>query len=1620
MQSLTVGDAQVHRPIVTEQWSYSESTLTAGVGPGAAVTSQSLQWHAGTLMPSEVTVTLPAVSTTHHGSGLAVTRRSYSDLQGRETWTQDGEGLLAYTKYDQGRVIQRIDDADTTVLPAGDVPAGWASTAGAFHRISTTTYDRAGEADQVYADGTGVLSQMTRLSDGRRVHLRVPYATAGGVTYGVTGVHVENHEGYDEATGSLATAGFASLDLSTLISTTQSDPLTAINTSAVSRWSTKLYGLGGTQVTESRDYFWIPATGEGVQGTHYDATTYSYNEAGEQESVTAPYGTITWDIYDGKGRITQRWVGTNAEGMDSGAPTGAGNMTMTGSYTYDFGSSGGNSLMTQEVRRVEDSSTDEMVTTHAYDVRGNLVGTIHPAAPHSLNQLDNLGRVVASATYDDLTNFAAAVSGGVTTETGRLSFYESFYDDRGQMDRSIRHKLDANGQSVDTLVSDMWYDDGGHSIKSHGARMSKTYYDRLGRKTHSFDLAEMEASVDNTGADSVAGNVVMQETQTVYESGLSDRVLMNVTIGRWPGDNGAGANLGALDSNADGSALTVTGTDIAGRYQINAHWYDALGRRIESVRLGNHDRQVFYRAGLSAPQRSDTVLRTSWEYNNDGTLLQAKSPNRVRTRYEYDQMGRTVKFTENYKDGVPNASYPDEDRITRYEYVNGLRTSYILEKPGGDLTTTYIYGTTKGAVPDSKIATGHLLARVSYPLASSGVQPESSFAYDVQERTFWKKDAAGTKRGYEFDDSGRLHKDIALELGTSVDGSVRMREYLYDVRGQMTDAIQYADTSGVTATDSTQFEFDDWGNTTKASTDPDSEMGGTGVAASDIDYGYEQAPLGRRVIRPTTTTYPSGEGYQFQYTGADYNNALSRPNSMVETSTSNLAATWDYLGWGQIVGMTYPDADISMTMLDAAGTALPSLDRFGRRTKLRWNRPLPSGNVTLLNQHYGYDWDSYLTSTDDKVMDGYDEELTIDGLGRIKTYERGAQTAGGFTDRTYRMEREFDILGNMTSITVDRNGDGLFTGTGESSETRTFNDAGEIVTRSSLDPAVGNPTWFADGAMDDNGEGQTSTYDAWGNLVRVELASTNDLILELRRDALNRIISQHADETGDGLATGIDTTYTYLPDGAGRALAAFKSGETTPRLERLFAGPESLTGSRESRDDDADGTRDRLTYVLPDATGSAAGFFDQSTGQMERVHYNPMGVPTCLPSGDINGDGKTDADDYVLLRDDVATQTYDDKSDLNSDGLVDVWDAADYEPKVGGTGVLSLTGNTLGLHQMPRVNESYLAGARTFSESLGRWTSKDPSGYVDGPSLYQGMRGNVFSFMDRSGMQSTTDVVTGNTRPFPRLGEGQEDRKSPGKTKYGVPKRDGGASVTVENPPSSDGEDNIRTTFIGSGNPSVGGQLMGCKLGSCSCTFEFSAALNIDPIGADPENPPGGLEKWHGSPAWGDYPKWDVSANEDGWAADGTVNNQGTGKLDGNSTPYVHFHKRMRCGTKSSITLTASSPPPASVSASISFTVECKDSVHCATGARYPTFSGAAPMRPIAHPRDEGIHVRGPSTPTDPPGTPQPGVCDEPMTPVGPAGTPNPSRPNEPATGTGPGTPGPSNPHDQPDETVDR
>lgn len=74
---------------------------------------------------------------------------------------------------------------------------------------------------------------------------------------------------------------------------------------------------------------------------------------------------------------------------------------------------------------------------------------------------------------------------------------------------------------------------------------------------------------------------------------------------------------------------------------------------------------------------------------------------------------------------------------------------------------------------------------------------------------------------------------------------------------------------------------------------------------------------------------------------------------------------------------------------------------------------------------------------------------------------------------------------------------------------------------------------------------------------------------------------------------------------------------------------------------------------------------------------------------------------------------------------------------------------------MEREEESGLAyhGARYYAAWLGRWISCDPSGMVDGPNLYQYVKGNPITHTDRSGMQDNGGELPAGGAP-----KGPEDR----------------------------------------------------------------------------------------------------------------------------------------------------------------------------------------------------------------------------------------------------------------------
>ena len=595
-------------------------------------------------------------------------------------------------------------------------------------------------------------------------------------------------------------------------------------------------------------------------------------------------------------------------------------------------------------------------------------------------------------------------------------------------------------------------------------------------------------------------------------------------------------------------------------------------------------------------------------------------------------------------------------------------------------------------------------------------------------------------------------------------------------------------------------------------------------------------------------------------------------------------------------------------------------------------------------------------------------------------YKRGTQTANGITDLTYRMDRHYDPVGNIELLTVDRNGDEVYTGAGERIETRLFDDTNQITSRTLTNNSIVTPTWSAAGELVQDGQARTRIFDAWGNLVKVEKTLGGQTLLELRRDGLNRVIMQHGKPNGgSGIVNSSDPVLYYLPDSQGRPLAVFEAGKVHPTLERQIPGPQSLVGCRESRDDDSDGVRDRETFVLPDATGSAAGFFDNSTGQMERVHYDPMGVPTCFPSGDINADGKTDWDDYVLLRDDIESSQYDDKGDTDADGDVDVWDAAGFDPKFAGEGILSLTGNTLGLHQMPRTDQSYLAIARTYSEELGRWMSRDPLGFVDGPSVYQAMRGNVFAFSDKAGLQAGLLLK-------PKLSDHDLRPWVPGKGLNGFPGEHGkpsrlrfqgrGFAITTTSE-SKDGRSYVSPIMSEQPPKRDVGSVTGCANPVCNpCIFAFTIYININGLNEGDNDLPPDINPfyrdWHGVYGHEEPIEWDYFGESD----DVRITPDDAGHSP--SDLLSEIVGVVPCGESRLIVVQMSSWRSPHRFSELQIELECSVCVH-------------APKRK----KDAGGRG-GPSTPG---GRVTPGG--------GPGQHPGPNGGGSPSTGGGPGTPGP-------------
>ena len=1373
----TITDVTVRRPVVTSRKSYPTEVST---DTGSEETTYSYTvWSGAALSPEKIEVTPPAVDTTKNGSGSAIVSSSHLrkdglvDFEKRPTVLDNGTAsyLVAYSAYDKGQVTRSIVDADTS---SGDVtvtvPTGFSSDSGATKvaKKTDTTYTASGLKDEVTPAGTNnkVEKQyLSKLADERLVVLN--YAAVGaGDFYGPVSYQVVNQAGKTEVSGVIAVVSDKNNTAqSAHIDEASADPITAIDTGSgfgsLATMSTMIYDESGTMLKEERRYFLLPSTGAGTEGTNYDSTRHGYDDEGHRVRVKEASGTIRRTTFDLFGRSIDQYVGTNDHSFTGGEASGTDNMVKTEHLAYDGGSAGLNGRLTSRTAYVEDSTTGQRVTTFEYDSRGRRILDLPPLAPFTVTKYDNHNRSIATAQYSSSSGLTTSTD-PTSTSTNRMTLSETLFDEASRAWKTIRHKIGTSGSDDGTLVARSWYDQLGQVVKvNNQGALKKTRYDRLGRVTDEFILA-----VDNdtayADADDVAADIVLEQHQTRYDPVL-DTVTFSATISRLKTDVSTGETTGALDTNADAEARKLTAADVKGRMMVTGYWYDRTKRQKDRCEFGtNGGATLDFTTGMGTPPaRSDTALVTSTLYNIDGTVDTVTDPMAHVAKSIYDALGRRTKEIRNYDVGVNsgNPSGTDDNVTVLYTYSSGLRTALTADLPSGstDQVTTYTYGTTKGtSAGDSKIATGHLLQKVTYP-DSSGSTDVVTSAYNAQSQEMWKKDQAGTIHEFDFDTRGRKTQDRVTTLASGFDGAVRRIATTYDGLGR-TELVTQVDNATVgsgTVVDEVKYTYEGWGNVSKFEQDRDSAVGASGsVNDYEVSYTYAAATTGRNTIRKTQMVLPGGDyvGYDYSAAGGSHDNEVSRVTTLFNVSRITYAQ-YAYNGVGQVVGTEYPEPAVMWNQYSGSGTSatFPDFDDFNRVKRSRWTKDLAT-DIDFYHVELTYDRNSNITSADDQVHTGFDVKYMMDDIDRLTRAEEGTLSSGSITSRSRDQEWTLGQTGNWDNNKVDLNGDGDYVDTDEENDTRAHNPVNEISTRKSATVTL---AYDAPGNLTDDGVDYEYVWDAWNRMREVRNTTTQALIAEYRYNGLGYRIGEHVDTDTDNDVDGSDLWYYDAFDENWRQVARFRSSDTSPK-EQFVAHQAGLDGSGGSsyidlvacrnKDKDtawtiaSDGVLEERVYYCQNWRAGVSALVKADGTMLEWVKYSAYGVTFGLPNGDSDSDGDCDSNDSNQITAWYILSAYDVRGDIDLDGDVDLTDVSLMQTgSMLGRGMLSAptVNNSRGLQAAIQVSGSMnLSRRRLTSPVSGRWNSRDELGYADGPNSYESVRGNPLSLTDPFGLLS--------------------------------------------------------------------------------------------------------------------------------------------------------------------------------------------------------------------------------------------------------------------------------------------
>lgn len=1103
-----------------------EEHFTDDAGANELATTYSYNWFSGNNQIQQLTVNLPAISTSHNGSGASDSISTVFDRYGFPIWTKDADGFIQYSAFDisTGSMIKHIEDVDTTITnDFVSLPSGWSTpSGGGLHLVSSFEVD--------------LLGRPTKMTD-----------PSGKVTYSVyddVEKEVRTYIGWDASTSrptlpTIVTRNdwgrryTETLTMSATPSVDNGRPTGQESISGVQSLSRQHLSIAA-QVTSTTDYFNLTGltysnssslgsvTTTGADG-NYLLTSYSYDQRGRLSKTVSPSGTIYRTIFDLLGRPISNWVGVD-DSPSSGywSADNPANMVMTSELFYDQDQEYqiGDGNLTSMIEYPGGGETNRL-TQMAYDWRERLVamksGVLESedSTTHRLIsyfQYDNLDRPTNGESYagdtvglfdynsefDKLDIIDTNDDGVPDRPSSSLLRAKSTtsYDGRDRAFRVQTYSVDPSSGIVGNSVStNTWFNKRSQVIKTSvpGGLVQKNSYDGAGRVITSY-VTDGGSDSSWSDAKTVTGDIVLSQTETNYD--LSNNPVFTVTKDRFHDASGTGA-------------LGTASTGVLARVSYAAAYYDLANRTTATVTVGTNGGSS-YTLPTSVPTASDTVLVSTMSYDAAGRLKDVIDPIGVKTRTTYDALGRVAKTIRHYTDGTPTSS---SNYITEFTYhpSGNIRTLTARLPSSAEQTTQYFYGVTHqpSGGTGSAISSNDLLYQVKYPSGSTGLPatPAEQYFYNALGQSTRFTDRNGSTHAYSYDLLGRMVSDAVTTLASGVDGQVRRLQTSYDDAGRGTLFTSYDAASSGSITSQVSQTFNGLGQVVA-----EYQQHGAAVNTSTspvVQYGYSTLTSTNNLSRLTGMTYPNGRTLAYSYaSGLDSN--ISRVSSIADAS--NTLETYSYLGLSTIVKRTRSENRTEMTYAKLsgesnsdAGDQYTGLDRFGRVVDQRWTYTNTDSPAIISNTDrffYAYGRDGRVLYRENAVNSSFSELYGYDTGGQLTSFSLGLlnSTKDAIQGTASRSQSwSMDATGNWASLTTD---------------STTVNRTHDLQNRTT---AVGSSSL----AYDNNGNmltdeiGNTYKYDAWNRLIQVK-DSSNAVLAAYSYDALGRRTQEvHGSETRD-------------------------------------------------------------------------------------------------------------------------------------------------------------------------------------------------------------------------------------------------------------------------------------------------------------------------------------------------------------------------------------------------------------------------------------------------------------------------------------------------------------------------